>query len=67
MPALHLSDIEALDNLGSDKVAGVEESMTAAAAQLCFLPPCNPDFKLNEQVFSKMRTYLRKVAKRTVE
>jgi transposase len=67
IPALNPSDIVVLDNLGSHKVAGIEEAMTATGAQLRFLPPYNPDLNPIEQVFSKMKTYLRKVAKRTVE
>ncbi len=67
VPVLHPGDIVVLDNLGSHKVAGIEEAMTAAGAQLLFLPPYSPDFNPIEQVFSKMKTYLRKAAKRTVE
>lgn len=67
VPALHPGDIVVLDNLGSHKVAGIEEAMTAAGAQLRFLPPYSPDLNPIEQVFSKMKTYLRKVAKRTVD
>lgn len=67
VPVLHPGDIVVLDNLGSHKVAGIEEAMTAAGAQLRFLPPYSPDFNPIEQVFSKMKTFLRKAAKRTVE
>ncbi|WP_192804907.1 transposase [Noviherbaspirillum aerium] len=37
-----------------------------AEAQLRFLPPYSPDLNPIEQVFSRMRTYLKKAAKRTV-
>lgn len=67
VPVLHPGDIVVLDNSGSHKVAGIEEAMTAAGVQLRFLSPYSPDLNPIEQVFSKMKTYLRKAAKRTVE
>jgi transposase len=67
VPVLQPGDIVVLDNLGSHKVAGIEEAITAAGAQLRFLPPYSPDLNPIEQVFSKMKTYLRKAARRTVE
>lgn len=67
VPVRHPGDIVVLDNLGSHKVAGIEAAMAAAGAQLRFLPPYSPDLNPIEQVFSKMKTYLRKAAKRTVD
>jgi transposase len=67
VPVLQPGDIVVLDNLGSHKVAGIEEAMAAAGAQLRFLPPYSPDLNPIEQVFSKMKTHLRKAAKRTIE
>jgi transposase len=67
VPVLHPGDIVVLDNLGSHKVAGIAEAMTAAGVQLRFLPPYSPDLNPIEQVFSKLKTYLRKAAKRTIE
>ncbi len=67
VPLLHPGDVVVLDNLGSYKVAGIKEALTPAGAQLRFLPPYSPDFNPIEQVISKMKTYLRKAAKRTVE
>jgi len=56
-----------LDNLGSHKVAGIEEAIHAAGAQLLYLPPYSPDYNPIEQVFSKLKTLLRKAATRTVD
>ena len=56
-----------LDNLGSHKVAGIEEAIRAAGAQLLYLPPYSPDYNPIEQVFSKLKTLLRKAAARTVD
>ena len=39
----------------------------AAGAQLRYLPPYSPDFNPIENAFAKLKAYLRKAAKRTVE
>jgi transposase len=41
-PALQPCDIVVLDNLGSHKVAGIEEAIAAVGAQLRYLPPYSP-------------------------
>ena len=66
VPTLSKGDIVVLDNLGSHKVVGVRESIEAAGATLLYLPPYSPDFDPIEQVFSKLKSWLRKVAKRTI-
>lgn len=60
-------DIVIMDNLGSHKVKGVREAIEAAGATLLYLPPYSPDFDPIEQVFAKLKTWLRKVAKRTLD
>lgn len=67
MPALHPGDIVVLDNLGSHKVAGVEQAIQEAGALVRYLPPYSPDYNPIEQVFAKLKTLLRKAAKRTVD
>ena len=42
-------------------------AIRAAGARLIFLPPYSPDLNPIEQVFAKLKTLLRKAAKRTVE
>ncbi len=67
VPALIPGDIVVMDNLGSHKVAGVRESIESAGATLLYLPPYSPDLNPIEQVFSKLKTLLRKASARTVD
>jgi transposase len=67
VPTLAAGDIVIMDNLGSHKVAGVREAIEAAGASLCYLPPYSPDFDPIEQVFAKLKSILRKLARRTVD
>jgi len=64
---LKKGDIVILDNLSSHKVAGVKEAIEARGATLAYLPPYSPDLNPIEQVFAKLKHYLRKTAARTVE
>jgi transposase len=66
VPTLSKGDIVVLDNLGSHKVKGVREAIEAVGATLLYLPPYSPDLDPIEQVFSKLKSWLRKVAKRTI-
>jgi transposase len=66
VPTLVVGDIVVLDNLGSHKVQGIREAIEAAGARLLYLPPYSPDFDPIEQVFAKLKNWLRKVKKRTV-
>ena len=56
-----------MDNLGSHKGKAVRRAIRAAGAKLLFLPPYSPDLNPIEQVFSKLKTLMRKAAERTVE
>ena len=60
-------DIVIMDNLGSHKVKGVREAIKAAGATLRYLPPYSPDFDPIEQAFAKLKAWLRKVARRTLD
>jgi len=64
---LHEGDIVVLDNLSSHKVAGVKELIESAGAKVLYLPPYSPDFNPIENVFSKLKTMLRKLKSRTME
>lgn len=66
VPVLQPGDIVVLDNLGSHKVAGIADAIQAAGAQLRYLPPYSPDYNPIEQAFAKLKTLLRKAARRTV-
>jgi transposase len=67
VPALQPGDMVVLDNVSSHKVAGIEQAIRAAGAQLLYLPPYSPDYNPIEQVFSKLKTLLRRAATRTVD
>jgi transposase len=67
VPTLTPGDIVIMDNLGSHKGKPVRQAIRAAGAKLFFLPPYSPDLNPIEQVFSKLKTLLRKSDARTVE
>lgn len=67
VPVLRPGDIVIMDNLGSHKGRAVREAIRAAGARLFFLPPYSPDLNPIEQVFSKLKTLLRKHDPRSIE
>jgi transposase len=66
VPTLAPGDIVIMDNLGSHKGRIIRSILRAAGARLFFLPPYSPDLNPIEQVFSKLKTLLRKAAERTI-
>ncbi len=56
-----------MDNLSSHKVSGVREAIDSAGASVWYLPPYSPDLNPIEKMWSKVKTWLRRVAARTVE
>ncbi|HEX9159349.1 MAG TPA: IS630 family transposase [Rhizomicrobium sp.] len=67
VPTLRHGDIVIMDNLGSHKGQTVRKAIRSVGAKLFFLPPYSPDLNPIEQVFSKLKTLLRKTDPRTVE
>ena len=67
VPTLTPSDIVIIDNLGSHKGKAVRRAIRAAGAKLFFLPQYSPDLNPIEQAFAKLKTLLRKAARRTPE
>jgi transposase len=67
VPTLSAGDIVIMDNLGSHKGQAVRRLIRAAGAKLFFLPRYSPDLNPIEQVFSKLKTLLRKADPRTTE
>ena len=65
-PALRLSDIVVMDNLGSHKRPPPIAAIEAAGARVRFLPPYSPDLNPIEKLFSKLKAFLRRVKARTV-
>lgn len=66
-PSLAPGDIVVMDNLPAHKLSGVRAAITATGAELHFLPPYSPDFNPIEMAFSKLKSFLKKVAARTKE
>ena len=67
VPTLKPRDVVIMDNLGSHKGKAVRRAIRAAGAYLFFLPKYSPDLNPIEQLFSKLKHWLRRAAKRTVE
>jgi putative transposase len=65
VPTLKPNDIVVLDNLGSHKGKAVRSAIRAVGAHLVFLPKYSPDLNPIEQLFSKLKTMLRKAEART--
>ncbi len=66
-PTLQTGDIAILDNLSSHKVEGVRQAIAAVGATVLYLPPYSPDLNPIEKLFAKLKTLLRKAAKRSTE
>ena len=67
LPTLRPGDIVVIDNLGSHRGKVVRQLIRSAGAKLFFLPKYSPDLNPIEQVFAKLKHFLRKTAARTVE
>ena len=67
VPTLKPGDLVIMDNLGSHKRQSIRHAIRAAGAKLFFLPPYSPDLNPIEQVFSKLKTLLRKAGERTID
>lgn len=67
VPTLKPGDIVIMDNLGSHKGKAVRRAIRAVGAYLFFLPKYSPDLNPIEQLFAKLKHWLRKAAKRTFE
>jgi transposase len=67
VPTLTPGDIVIIDNLGSHKGRAVRQAIRAAGAKLFFLPKYSPDLNPIEKFFAKLKHWLRKAARRTVD
>jgi transposase len=67
VPTLRPGDIVVMDNLGSHKAAAIRQLIKSADARLWFLPPYSPDLNPIEQVFAKVKHWMRMAQKRTPE
>lgn len=67
VPALRPGDVVVMDNLRSHKVAGVREAIEQAGCDLWYLPAYSPDFNPIEKLWSKVKSWLRRVSAKTFE
>jgi transposase len=67
LPTLHRGDIVILDNLGSHKSRQVRQLIRSVGAALAFLPPYSPDLNPIEQMFAKIKHWMRMAQERNVE
>lgn len=67
VPTLRPGDIVVLDNLGSHRSHHVRAAIRHAGAKLAFLPPYSPDFNPIEQVFAKVKHWLRMAQARSID
>jgi len=65
VPALHPGDVVVFDNLAAHLSPAVTEAIERAGASVLPLPPYSPDFTPIEEMFSKVKEFLRRVAART--
>lgn len=65
VPSLRPGDIVVMDNLCSHRGKAVRWAIRQAGAKLFFLPKYSPDLNPIEQLFSKLKHWLRKAAERT--
>ena len=66
-PTLKKGDIVFMDNVSTHLVDGVEEAIEARGASVFYLPPYSPDFNPIEQLFAKLKSFLRKMKARNVD
>ena len=65
VPHLYKGDVVVMDNLACHKVAGIREAIECVGAHLAYLPPYSPDLNPIEELWSKVKAYLRKVKARS--
>ena len=61
IPTLHEGDIVVMDNMRSHHVKKVAEVLRKANIDFLYLPPYSPDFNPIEKMWSKIKSFLRKV------
>ena len=66
-PTLKKGQIVFLDNVSTHKVDGVKEAIEARGARAVFLPAYSPDLNPIEQLFARLKSFLRKMKARTVD
>lgn len=66
-PTLRPGDIVVMDRLASHKTEAVRKAIEAVGARRLLLPSYSPDFDPIEQAFAKIKAWLRKQGRRSVD
>jgi transposase len=66
IPVLRKGQVLVLDNLAAHNDRRVDELIEAAGCTALRLPPYSPEFNPIENAISKIKTFLRKLARRNV-
>jgi transposase len=64
VPELHEGDVVVFDNLSAHLGPAVAEAIEGAGARVLPLPPYSPDYTPIEEMFSKVKEFLRRVEAR---
>ena len=64
---LRQGDVVIMDNLNTHRVAGVAKLLNAAGYEYYYLPPYSPDYNPIENMWSKVKSILKRLAARTFE
>ncbi len=67
LPTLKPGDLVIVDNLGSHKSRRIRDAINAVDAALAFLPPYSPDLNPIEQMFAKVKHWMRMAQHRTID
>ena len=67
VPTLDAGDVVVMDNLSAHKDPRVAAAVEAAGATVVYLPLYSPDFNPIENMWSKVKAWLRKAAARTAD
>lgn len=65
--SINEGDIVVLDNLTAHRASRIEEIVTQAGGRVLWLSPYSPDYSPIEKMWSKLKSYLRRVKARTQE
>ena len=66
-PSLSPGDVVVMDNLSSHHAKDALAAIESAGASVWFLPAYSPDLNPIEQVWSKVKAYLRRAAARSID
>jgi transposase len=67
VPSLRPGDIVVLDNLSPHKSAQIQAAIREVGAEVWFLPAYSPDLNPVEQLWSKVKAFLRALKARTLD